>query len=357
MGNKKIINLIFIVFMIVLFACCEKKSSVSYDDYAEVESNISLTCAITKDIDTVASRVVLEFKKNVDELSNGSITIDINEIDKSKEDEILDNFVSGKSDVDMALIDVMDLEHYDVELSKILYMPYTFIDKNHYYDFAKSELAEKMLLEPKDIDLPFRGIIFIDSGYRYFFAKKVVRNIAGFNGLKIYVPNIPIISEMTEALSSTPIIMKRNELINIYDGNEEYFDKSDGIEGTIENIKNKKVLDRIKTVVLDGHMIDISSIIISDIAYKRLSIRQQEILKEAKNMTLKFNREFVDSDEENFINDCNKKNIEVVFVTDKIPYINAIKKLVKSQIVNYEELYENILDFDVKGIIKSVYKK
>jgi hypothetical protein len=134
---------------------------------------------------TVPGEMAKAFKAKVEELSGGSIIIDIQANGVlGSEDQLIDNLLGGGNLTDFTRITASALTQYGCGKAALLGIPYTFVSDEHFYKFAESDLAQEILLEPREIGLPIRGLCYAQEGFRHFFFKNPVSDISDLKNMK-----------------------------------------------------------------------------------------------------------------------------------------------------------------------------
>ena len=132
------------------------------------------------------------FKEQVESLSGGSILIDLQASGVlGSENDVLDNILAGGDTIDLSRISAFALTSYGCKKSMLLSLPYTFVTREHWWNFANSDLAPDFLNEPQELGLPVRGIFYGEEGFRHFFTVKPVSGIEDLAGMKLRVSNDP----------------------------------------------------------------------------------------------------------------------------------------------------------------------
>ena len=86
---------------------------------------------------TIVGQTATAFKEKVEELSGGSITIDIQANGVlGAESDVLDTMLGGGGTIDMARISAFALTSYGGEKSSLLSVPFTFVNRDHFWNFA-----------------------------------------------------------------------------------------------------------------------------------------------------------------------------------------------------------------------------
>ena len=149
------------------------------------DPHVTLVYAEVNPLDTIVGQTGTAFKEKVEELSGGSITIDIQAGGVlGSENDVLDSMVGGSNSIDISRISAFALTSYGAKKSMLLSIPYTFVSREHWWNFANSDLAPEFLNEPQEIGLPLRGIFYGEEGFRHFFTKPEVKSMEDLKGLK-----------------------------------------------------------------------------------------------------------------------------------------------------------------------------
>ena len=177
---------------------------------------ITLTMAEVNPLEnTVCGAMDLKFKEEVEKLSGGQIQIDLQGGGVlGVEADILDGMLGGTGTVDICRISAFALTSYGTKKSVLLSLPYTFADRNHYWNFANSELGQEFLNESEELGLGVKGLYFGEEGFRHFFTveSKPIASPADMKGMKIRVSNDPIMTKMVQSLGATPSPVSMSEI-------------------------------------------------------------------------------------------------------------------------------------------------
>ena len=73
----------------------------------------------------------------------------------------------GGGTIDMSRISAFALTAYGGDKSSLLSIPYTFAGRDHFWNFAGSDLASEFLLEPVELDLGIRGLFCAEEGQAF----------------------------------------------------------------------------------------------------------------------------------------------------------------------------------------------
>lgn len=290
---KKYLSLILMVAAISVFAFgCSKSSTEGSTDVSKGESNKSVTLQVghVEPEDRSTHQALLEFKKEVETESNGSITIEIHPNGALGGDVQLTESVAMGT-LDMALPATSVLVTYSPEFG-ILDMPYLFSNTENAFTAMDGEVGEhfdSMLEEVgiKNLGYSFNGLRSITNSVR------PINELADLKGMKVRVMESPVFIDFFETLGANATPMSFNELFT-------------GLQqGTVEAQENppsliysNKFYEVQKYLSLTEHVNNFLAFIMNKDLYDSLSAEQQGIIsKAAENyVTLQREMELTDTD-------------------------------------------------------------
>lgn len=302
---------------------------------------VTLVYAEVNPLDTIVGQTATAFKEKVEELTGGSVTIDIQASGVlGSENDVLDNILAGGDTIDMSRISAFALTSYGCNKSKLLSIPYTFQDRAHWWAFANSDLAQEFLNEPQEQGLPIRGIFYGEEGFRHFFTVDPVAGIEDFKGMKLRVSNDPVMNGMVEALGASPTVVSFGELYSSLQTGV-----VDGAEQPIANYKSNAFPEVANNLILDGHTLGAVQVVITDKAWAKLTEGQQNAIMEAGKATQEFNANLSETEENKVLEELKAEGCNVVEVTDKAAWAEACKDVITENTKDQAELYQQLLDF------------
>ena len=244
---------------------------------AASDPKVTLVYAEVNPLDTIVGQTGSHFKEKVEELTGGSVVVDVQASGVlGSENDVLDAILGGSTSIDISRISAFALTSYGCNKSKLLSIPFTFENRAHFWNFANSELAPEFLNEPQELGLPVRGIFYGEEGFRHFFTVKPVSGIADFKGLKLRVSNDPVMNGMVEGLGANPTVVSFGELYSALQTGV-----VDGAEQPIANYKSNAFPEVANNLILDGHTLGAVQAVITDNAWGKLTENQQAAVMEA----------------------------------------------------------------------------
>lgn len=307
---------------------------------AASDPKVTLVYAEVNPLDTIVGQTGSHFKEKVEELTGGSVVVDVQASGVlGSENDVLDAILGGSTSIDISRISAFALTSYGCNKSKLLSIPFTFENRAHFWNFANSELAPEFLNEPQELGLPVRGIFYGEEGFRHFFTVKPVSGIADFKGLKLRVSNDPVMNGMVEGLGANPTVVSFGELYSALQTGV-----VDGAEQPIANYKSNAFPEVANNLILDGHTLGAVQAVITDNAWNKLTENQQAAVMEAAADTQAFNADLSETAENKVLDELKSSGCNVVDVPDKTPWQEACAKVTSENTSDQAELYQQLLD-------------
>lgn len=293
---------------------------------------------------TIVGQTATAFKEKVEELSGGSIKIDIQANGVlGAESDVLDTMLGGGGTIDMARISAFALTSYGGEKSSLLSVPFTFVNRDHFWNFATSDLAKEFLLEPHENGSGIRGLFYGEEGFRHFFTVNPIEGMDDLAGMKIRVSNDPIMNGMVEGLGANPTVVAMGELYSALQTGV-----VDAAEQPIANYQANAFPEVAPNIILDGHTLGAIQVVITDEAWDSLTPEQQQVLTEAGEYASQLNREISESTENEILEQLKTDGVNVIEVEDITPWQDACKAVIESATADNKELYQQIVDMQSK---------
>ena len=307
---------------------------------AASDPKVTLVYAEVNPLDTIVGQTGSHFKEKVEELTGGSVVVDVQASGVlGSENDVLDAILGGSTSIDISRISAFALTSYGCNKSKLLSIPFTFENRAHFWNFANSDLAPEFLNEPQELGLPVRGVFYGEEGFRHFFTVNPVSGIADFKGLKLRVSNDPVMNGMVEGLGANPTVVSFGELYSALQTGV-----VDGAEQPIANYKSNAFPEVANNLILDGHTLGAVQAVITDNAWNKLTENQQAAVMEAAADTQAFNADLSETAEKKVLDELKSSGCNVVDVPDKAPWQEACAKVISENTSDQAELYQQLLD-------------
>ena len=302
---------------------------------------VTLVYAEVNPLDTIVGQTASYFKEQVESLSGGSITIDLQASGVlGSENDVLDNILAGGDTIDLSRISAFALTSYGCQKSMLLSLPYTFVSREHWWNFANSDLAPDFLNEPQELGLPVRGIFYGEEGFRHFFTVEPVAGIEDLAGMKLRESNDPVMNGLVEGLGASPTVVSFNELYSALQTGV-----VDGAEQPIANYASNAFPEVANNLILDGHTLGAVQVVITDNAWNnKLTANQQEAIMEAGRLSQEFNASLSEEEENRVLDELKAEGCNVVDVPDKTAWQEACAQVITDNTAGLEDLYQQIVD-------------
>ena len=328
---KKILALVLALCMIFAFSAIP----------AFADEPVTLVYAEVNPLEgTIVGAMAQAFKEKVEELSGGSVIIDIQASGVlGSEDQILDNLLGGGNICDISRISAFALTQYGCDKASLLSIPYTFVNEEHFWNFAASDLAQEFLNEPQEIGLPLRGLCYGEEGFRHFFFKTEVKGLEDLKGLKIRVSSDPVMTGMVTNLGASATSVPFTELYSALNTGV-----VDGAEQPTANYRSNAFQEVAPYLLLDGHTLGALQIVITDAGWAKLSEEQQGWVMEAAAYASSVCREKVAEIEAETFAKLAEDGATVIEVEDKAPWVEACQPTIQANTAKLADLYQQLVD-------------
>lgn len=301
---------------------------------------VTLTYSEVNPLDTIVGKTAQFFKEKVEELTGGSVIINIQHSGVlGTEAQVLDGILSGSGTVDIGRFSAFQFTAYGCNKAKLLSIPYTFVSREHFWNFANSELAADFLAEPQTVGLPLRGICYGEEGFRHFFFRNEVTDINSLKEMKIRVSEDPVMTGMVKDLGANPTVVSFTELYSALQTGV-----VDGAEQPIANYRSNAFPEVAPYLMLDGHTLGAIQIVITDMAWAKLTEEQQAAIMEAGKLTQAYNAELSAGEEAKVLELLKTEGVHIIEVEDKAPWVEACKGTIEKNTADQAELYQQIVN-------------
>ena len=312
------------------------------DGDASNDPAVTLVYAEVNPLDTIVGQTATYFAEQVEELTGGTVTLDIQASGVlGSENDVLDNILAGGDTIDMSRISAFALTSYGAQKSVLLSLPFTFVSREHYWNFANSELAPEFLNEPQTLGLPIRGVFYGEEGFRHFFTKEAISSVDDLAGMKLRVSNDPVMNGLVEGLGASPTVVSFGELYSALQSGV-----CDGAEQPIANYKSNAFPEVAPYLLLDGHTLGAVQVVITDNAWAKLTADQQNAIMEAGKKAQAFNAELSADEEAKVLETLKAEGVTVIDVDSdgKAALAEACADVINNNIpAGLEDLYKQIV--------------
>lgn len=327
------------IFPFILAAACIPFLSCSKKHGGD--QPLTLLMAELNPPESLIGQVDQAFAEKVAELSNGKIKINLQCSGiLGDESKVMEMIVEPDSSIQLARVSA-SLASYGGEKSKLITIPYTFSNSEHFWKFADSNLADEILDEPYERGLGVKGIFYAEEGFRHFFSVSKLASIKDLEGKKTRTSNSATLESLIKAMKAAPVTVPFADLYaSLQTGQAEV------AEQPLSNYYSNGFHIVAPNVILDGHMLGAVQVLINSKCWDSLSESQRQILKEAGRHATHFCRRIVERNEEEIIRKLEKEGVKITKVSDISPWREACGQMIKDSSKKFPDLYKSILDLD-----------
>jgi tripartite ATP-independent transporter DctP family solute receptor len=306
------------------------------------ETGVKLVYAEVNPADSLMGKTAQAFKEKVEELSKGSVVIDIQFSGVlGAEEVVLDTMIGGAGTIDLARISTYSLNPYGSKSMSLLSVPYTLAGREHFWKVARSELGAKLLNESAELGLGVKGLFFVEEGFRHFFFNTKVENVADVTGKKLRVSSDPIMTGLVNGLKASPTVVAFTELYSALSAKV-----VDGAEQPIANYQSNSFYEVAPFMILDGHTLGCGEVLILESTWNKLTEEQKSFITEAGKYASNFNAALSAENEKTCIEDMKAKGVTFIEVTNLKEWQDACAEVI-SEFTDKKGLgadYKAILD-------------
>lgn len=333
MLKKYRISILFLLFFSVIFiaACSDTSSEGSDSDTASADaSETTITIGNTQDPSHPINVALEEMKAEIDENTNGEITVDIYPSGQlgASEFELLDQIVLGSLDAGLlmggpALVSSSDGRGQFEEL------PFLFENKQEARDAYDGEVGEwvtENIIEPQGVKV----INYWESGFR-----NITNNIrpitepSDLDGIKLRVDSSEIRADTFNTLGAAATPMNFGELFTALQQGT-----VDGQENPLSIITSSQFYEVQEYLSITEHIYNTSTLVINPELYENLTDDQKEVVNNAAENAKVTARELLDEETESAIEYLEEQGMEINEV-DKQPFIEAVQPIWDAYIEEY----------------------
>jgi tripartite ATP-independent transporter DctP family solute receptor len=306
-----------LVILLWCFACLALAMSAGCKKKDAAEPEVILKLGHGLDITHPVHKAMVYMAEKVAEKSRGRMKVEIFPNEQlGTEKELIEALQLGY--LAMTKTSSAPMEGFVPEM-KIFGIPYLFRDSEHFWKVSKGPIGKELLLSGQSKGL--RGLCYYDAGARSFYAKKEIHSPADLKGLKIRVQNSVMSMKMVKAMggSSTPI--PYGELYTALDQGV-----VDAAENNPPSFCTSRHYEICKYYILDEHTRLPDILVISTRVWKNLTPEFQQILQEAIDESVEYQRKIWTEAEEADMKKVQDEGVKVIR-PDKEPFRASVKSV------------------------------
>lgn len=226
---------------------------------------------------------ILEFEKEVEEKSGGSIQVECyGDAQLGSATETIEGMQLGT--VECAFAATAALAPFVEEFAWVD-APFIFRDADHAHAVVDGEIGQMI----GDLCVEKQGIRLLgwyDTAFRNIYTTREIRSLEDLKGLKIRTMQSDLHLQTFEALGCLPVSMSSSEVYTSLSQGT-----IDAAENNVSYVLNQSLYEVIDYIISTGHFYGFCPIMIAENVYQSLSPEQQEIVMTAAANSVEFQRE------------------------------------------------------------------
>ncbi|MBK5193688.1 MAG: TRAP transporter substrate-binding protein [Flavobacteriaceae bacterium] len=258
---KGLLLKVFLILLLFSLMACGKEKDVTV---IKLGHGLDISHSVHKAMVFMADRL--------NEKSNGTVLIDIYPNQQlGSERESLELLQIGS--LGMTKVSTAVLENFVPSL-KIFGLPFLFRDSEHRFKVLEGELGEIFL--DASLGQRLKGLTYYDSGTRNFYSKTPIVTPEDLKGLKFRVQESITAMNLVKSFGGSPTPIAWGEL---YTALQQGI--VDGAENNLPSFYLSRHYEVCKYLILDEHTAIPDELLISTLVWNKLSLKEQQWLKEA----------------------------------------------------------------------------
>ena len=338
MNMKKLFALVLALTMALSLAACG--GSTGSDAPAE-GPQITLKLGVsTNDTDprTIAAQ---SFKKEVEENTNGSVTVEIYPAGQLGGDaQLIEALSLNSGTVDIIITDASNFATYEPTMG-ISALPFQFKDFEMAWAFMDSDI--EAAAEEKLVEQNMRVLAHYDNGFRCVTTgSKAINSPDDMKGLLIRTPENPVIMATMIAMGANPQPLAFSELYQAL--NQGTYDAQ---ENPIPVIWNNALYEVQHYLSITNHIYSGMCFAISEAVWQKMSDTQRQVVDTAAKASAEENRQMNKTQTEDLLANLKEAGVTII-EPDLTPFQEATAGVAEG----YRDVYGSMLD-DLNTWLKS----
>ena len=247
---------------------------------------------------------IVEFEKEVEEKSGGSIQVDV------YGDAALGNATDTIEGMQLGTIECVFASTAAVSqfVPECYYVdaPFIFRDADHAHAVVDGEIG-KIVDDSALNNQGIRVLGWMDTGFRNIYSSKPIRSIDELKGLKIRTMQSDLHTATFEALGCLPTPMSSSE---VYSGLSQ--GTIDAAENAYSYVLNQSLYEVAPYIINTGHFYAFCLIMMSEKVFQSLTPEQQEIVLTAADNCVAYQRELIAKQNSDAVAALEEKGVEFI---------------------------------------------
>ena len=245
-----------------------------------------------------------KWKQLVEEKGDGSLRLELYpDSQLGSKNELIDGMTFGENYITLA--DGAFYADYGVKDFGIVFAPFLFDDWEQCWDLIEGDWYAGQCQE-----LETRGLKIVTSNWKYgerhTLTKKKVEKVEDLSGMKIRVPGNQLQSIGFDVLGATSTGMDLGDVYQVLQTGS-----IDGAENPLATLYGRKLHEVAKNLILDAHVLNFTTWVMSNEVFQSLTPRQQELLVSTAQEAGVYNNQLVEEANDEYLQMMKDEGVQV----------------------------------------------
>ena len=275
------------------------------------DAEVTLQIGFENSISEPIGQALEKWQQLVDEKGDGSLKLELYpDSQLGSKNELIDGMTLGEPYITLA--DGAFYADYGVPDFGIVFGPFLFDDWDQCWTLIESDWYKDMCTQLED-----KGLKIVTSNWKYgerhTLTTKPVNTVDDLAGMKIRVPGNQIQSIGFDVLGATSTGM---DLGDVYQALQT--GTIDGAENPLATLYGRKLHEVAKYLILDGHVLNFTTWVMSADLFNSLTPEQQELLVSTGEEAGLYNNDLVDQSNDEYLQKMKDEGVTVVDPTEEV---------------------------------------
>ena len=275
------------------------------------DAEVTLQIGFENSISEPIGQALEKWQQLVDEKGDGSLKLELYpDSQLGSKNELIDGMTLGEPYITLA--DGAFYADYGVPDFGIVFGPFLFDNWDQCWTLIESDWYKDMCTQLED-----KGLKIVTSNWKYgerhTLTTKPVNTVDDLAGMKIRVPGNQIQSIGFDVLGATSTGM---DLGDVYQALQT--GTIDGAENPLATLYGRKLHEVAKYLILDGHVLNFTTWVMSADLFNSLTPEQQELLVSTGEEAGLYNNDLVDQSNDEYLQKMKDEGVTVVDPTEEV---------------------------------------
>ena len=275
------------------------------------DAEVTLQIGFENSISEPIGQALEKWQQLVDEKGDGSLKLELYpDSQLGSKNELIDGMTLGEPYITLA--DGAFYADYGVPDFGIVFGPFLFDNWDQCWTLIESDWYKDMCTQLED-----KGLKIVTSNWKYgerqTLTTKPVNTVDDLAGMKIRVPGNQIQSVGFDVLGATSTGM---DLGDVYQALQT--GTIDGAENPLATLYGRKLHEVAKNLILDGHVLNFTTWVMSADLFNSLTPEQQELLVSTGEEAGLYNNDLVDESNDEYLQKMKDEGVTVVEPTEEV---------------------------------------